>query len=189
MITIKINGENKNIPVFDELTVNQFIEANNKLKNDSLNIIEYLSIATDINYKVIFNLNIKENNINTLKNVIGNVKDYTKIKPKKELIINKSIYKVKEIETLGQRYLIENNVSNLDDEELFCFILTISLLNKDDLHNTDFEIINDLKNQIMNSCYLDILPIAYYISKNFFESQKKKMNIFKRLSNMIRIAA
>lgn len=179
MITLKINGEKKQIPTMDKLTVKQYI----KFVKTDMSLINYLSVCLNIKYKEAFN--IKLNNIEHLKARIGQIKDYTKIPVPKKLIINNELFFIKNIDisTVGQRFMIEENGKKLKDEELFCFILAIGIVR--DPMNIDE--INKTKKKLMKEPYVNILPLGFFLASRFLIGKKSVMNYLKMLKQLIKM--
>lgn len=179
MISIKINGEKKKIPTANELTVSQYSEL---VKAEKQNIISYLSIVLGVEYKTTFFSKI--NNIALLKR-IGKVEHYDKLKPKKKIVLSDSsfYYIPNEIETLGQRFMIEENSSKLEEEEYLCFVLAVGL-SKDPMN---YDSVNSLKEKLMNEPYVNILPTAFFLLKNLSNGKRSVRNFFRELVRLIRI--
>ena len=179
MISLKINGEKKQIPAADELTVKQYSEF---VKQDKQDIISYLSVTLGITYKQAFYS--KLNNIGLLKR-IGTVKQYDLLKPKKKILLKDGTfyYIPEEITTIGQRFMIEENAAKLEEEEYLCFVLAVGLVN--DPMNLDS--VNNLKEKLMNESYTEILPTAFFLLRNLSNGKNSVMNFSRELIQSIKI--
>lgn len=179
MITIKINGEKRKIKTMDQLTVHEYI----RFIKTKMSLIDYLSVCLDVEYKEASKMKLK--NISWLNTRIGKLKDYTKITTPKKLIIKGKSFFLKNIEisTVGQRFMIEEHIKKLDNEEALCFILSVGIV--DDPMNID--VINKMKGRLMNESYLNILPLGFFLARRFLIGKNKGMSflkIFGRLTNM-----
>lgn len=182
MIPIKINGIKNEIPTFNELTVEQYIKYRKAIKRKKdFSIIDYLSIVLKTNYKAVYFSKIKK--IQFLSETLGQVKDYSKIKPKKEFIINKEIYKLESysIQTVGQRFMIQENGKKFKDtEEFLCFVLAVCIIKEVNLNK-----IIELKDLILKEYYIDILPTAFFLLRNLMTGLNKGKNIFQQLKRLM----
>lgn len=184
MIEIKINGEKKMIPTASELTAKQYIKVvqmHNELKeknelNEISFLICYLATALDVSYKKAFFS--KLSNYSLLKR-IGDISDYATLNPVKRMVFKNGdfYYMPDEIETVGQRWVIEKNSSSLKTEEMLCLILAVALAR--DPMNSDS--VNILKKKIMNEPYQDVLPTAFFLLKNLLIGKSSGASFFRKL--------
>lgn len=172
MIKVTINNKKVSLPTIEELTVSQYI----KFVKTDMNLISYLSVCLNKTYKEAFDMKLK--NIPLLNKRIGKLKDYTKAPVPKHIIVNDKLHLIKDIDisTVGQRFMIEENGRKLKDEELFCFILAIGIV--EDKMNVDE--INKLKRKLMKQPYLNILPVGFFLAKRFLIGKKSGMSYFNR---------
>ena len=179
MIKLPINGKEETIPTMDEMTVNQYIE----FTKTDMNLINYLSVCMGVNYKEAFNSKIK--NTDKLLRRLGQLKDYTKIKPVKRLIIDNELIFIKNIEisTVGQRFMIEENSTGMQNEEFLCFILAVGIVS--DPMNIDE--INKMKSKLMNEPYINVLPYGFFLANRFLIGKKNAMNFFRWLKALIKM--
>jgi len=173
MIELKINKEKKYIPTVRELTVKQYIAFMNSEKQD---IINYLSVTLGVDYVAAWNLNI--NNYDVLFARIGEIKDYSKLKPRKFILD----YEVEEISTIGQRFMIEEQSKAFENEELMCFILAVALIKTPDIGR-----IIELKNKLMDEPFMEILPTAFFLQKRFVNGKICANFNFKNLIRLMKI--
>lgn len=175
----KINGKTEKIPTARELTVNQYIKLQ---KRESINIVNYLSVVLNINYKKAFDLKIT--NYNALKSRIGVIQDYQKLTPKSKISLNDGnyFYVPDEIETVGQRWMIEENARKITDEELLVFILAVGLVSDP----TDFEKVKATQALLMQQPYIDILPTAFFLQLRFLTGRNNELSFSKRLTFWVR---
>lgn len=180
MIELKLNNEKALIPTYKELTVRQLIRLKGK---DNLNIINYLSSVIDRKFADIAELRVK--NPYDLAIRIGKYKDYTKSKYSKVITIPGKKFWTKnlEIETLGQRFMIEENAKNLKDEEYICFVLAVAILGTE----MDSSKIIDLKEKIMDEPYLNVLPIGFFLHKSLWIGSILETNNSKMLMDSTNI--
>lgn len=164
MIPLKINGEKYKVPSYDELTVKQLLSVkkavNEKEEKEQLfTIIDYISIFTGIEYKIISKTKFKD--LDHIIRFIGEERDYTKMNPKKKLILsNQQVINISDckIETFGQRIMIELNTKGLYFEDAICFILATSIVK-----DTEGKEVNRLREQFLDMNYLEILPTAFFL--------------------------
>lgn len=177
MITLKLNGEKRIIKAIDQLTVNEYIDF---IKTD-MNLINYLSVCLGIEYKEAFNIKLK--NVSWLNARIGVLQDYTKLPVPKKLSINGKLYFIKNIEisTVGQRFMIEEHIKKLDNEEIFCFILAVGIVDDP----MDIDLINKCKDKLMNEPYINILPLGFFLANRFSTGKNKGMNFLRILGLLI----
>ena len=154
-------------------------------KKEAFNIIDYLSVATGQEYETLYKLKVK--NASGLYEVIGTARDYSKIKHKDELLIGDKIYKVKEIDELGQRVLVEENFKDKNNEMLVCGILAVALCIPENNLELDVKNVNKLYDEIIESCYLDVLPTGFFLHNRFFNYKRKGMNFSKAFRNTTKI--
>ena len=109
---------------------------------------------------------------------IGDIEDYSKLKPKKHIIG----YDVEEISTIGQRFIIEENTDNMNNEELMCFILAVAMVNEPNI-----DAITKVKDTLMNMPYLEVLPTGFFLLKNFVSGKIKERKCFNRFILMIKM--
>lgn len=182
MIPIKINGQTQKVPTFDELTVKQYIEYTKILrKKKKFNIIDYLSLVLKQDYKAVHFSRI--HNVEGLMKVIGQARDYRKIKPGKQFVISGDVYNLDNylIETVGQRFMIQENGKRFkQDEELLCFVLAVSIIREVNLGK-----VLELKDKIMDEAYIDILPTAFFLFKSLINGLNKDQNILQKLRRLI----
>jgi len=172
MIELKINKRRELIPAANELTVNQYSRF---MRLENQDIINYLSIALNVNYKTAFNLKVK--NLDKLLARIGTIEDYSKISPKKYILD----YDVKKISTVGQRFVIEESGKNYEDEELLCFVLAVALIGEPDINK-----IEDLKKKLMSMPYIEVLPTAFFLRKKLMIGGKYGKSLLRILSRWIK---
>lgn len=154
MITIFKNKKEIKIPTANELTVNQYIDF---MARDRQDIINYLSVVLNVDYNSVWNFRLNEIESDTLFARIGQVEDYTKLKPKKYILGNE----IKEVETFGQRYIIEETSYDMKPEELFCFVLAVCIVCEPNENK-----INEYKDKLMDMPYIDVLPTGFFLLKN-----------------------
>ena len=162
MINLKLNNQNYEIPTYKELTVKQFIELR---KRKDTNLINYLSVVTGLRFADIWTC--KVNRPHDLAIRIGKYMDYTERKPGRRILVDDKTHflpESMEIETVGQRFTIEENGKNLKDEEYLCFVLAVGLLGNE----MDYNKINSLKDKIMNQPYINVLPAGFFLLKNLW---------------------
>jgi hypothetical protein len=166
MIELHINKKEVKIPSARELTVKQYI-AYFKKWEEKMHPLKELIIYLSVVLKISKNktANFKTNNSMQLLKRIGNIEDYTKIKPNEYLLG----YKLDAISTIGQKLMIEENGSSLKDEELMVFILAVAMVK---IPNIDK--VNEIKDKMMDMKYLDVLPSAFFLLKNFLKNKKKE---------------
>jgi hypothetical protein len=188
MITLKIKylGSKKyetiKIPTCRELTVNQYIKVKKSIKDGGLNLIDYLCCVLDKEYRQIYQSGIKRADI--ILESLGMIEDYSKLKTPRSinlLGVNYNLDDIK-IESHGQRFTIEETARKYQDEELLCFILSVAIINEPDI-----DLINQMKEKIMEASYIEILPAAFFLLKNFLNGRSKEQNILKRLAKTMKI--
>ncbi len=181
MITLKINGKKVKIPVVNELTVKQYSE----LVRKELNIINYLSVVLGKTYKEAFNSKVK--GIEKLQKRIGTIQDYTKMPFAKHFIFDDELYETKKIEvsTVGQRFMIEEHASKLENEELLCYILAVGIAE----NPMDYEEINKLKDKLLQESYIKVLPVAFFLANRFLIGRKSGMNFLRMSKQLINTKA
>jgi len=186
MIPLKIKTDKgatikKTIPSLDELTVEQFIkfENRNKAKND---LISYLSLILNISYKAAYNLKIPDSEV--IKLGLGKWVDYRKIKPPKKMIVDDEVYILSncDIETLGQRIAIQENIKKYKNEEALVFILSVALVKSPDLKK-----IVKLKEKLMQLPYREVLPAAFFLLKNLTNGRNFVTRCLQRLGIWMKI--
>lgn len=172
MIKLKVNKKTVLVPCADELTAGQYLEF---IKTD-MSIISYLSVVLGVEYKEAHNLNIK--GFERFVQRIGQIKDYTKFKPK-DFVFKDSTIKIKDlsISTVGQRFMIEESGKNYKDDELLLYILSVAI-NKGSMNS---QVLLDTYNDLLNLPYKDVLTAGFFLARRFLIGKKNVMNYLKVL--------
>lgn len=184
MITIQINRKPIDIKTFNDLTVKEYLQVKTKIENKKdFNLIDYLSIVTDTRYSVIRDLKINPIKLQAITNSLGQLQDYTKIPPGKKLIINDRYYFKNNmtLDTLGARFMIEENAKQLEGEQLLCFILATAITGGKSFTET-----NNMYSKLLNTNYIEVLPMAFFLAKNLRNGKRGVMSYLVRLGNSIK---
>ena len=175
MVTIKINNDKVNVKTFDELNVLEYIQVVTQLRDNTMDIVKYLSIVLKTHYKTAWNMEI--HNPEVLMQAIGEPKEYNKLPVIKNLEIDGRYYRTDSLSilTVGQRLMIEEFGKQYKDERLLCYIIAVGIVKEPDSGK-----INKIFNKLLTMPYTVVLPIGFFLLKSSMNGKKSAMKHFRK---------
>ena len=174
MLSLRINKQKRLVPTFREINVNHFLKLE---KIGNFNLIDYLSVVLDMEKGDVSNITVTNHQLLSYK-LLGNIKKYDKINPKKFIVVQGKRYNLNKNFTLGQRFIIEENGKGKSPMELILFILAV---------NADQKNYNHLLPKLQDELACHIMPEAFFLLKHFSTGKSYAMKFLIRFLKKIKM--